>query len=148
MSDTADTKKHLPCNTNRRARGWILTLNNPRPEDTAIFKSPKDLGVDLFSAQLEIGEEGTPHIQAFLYYKNPRSFDCMKKKFPSAHLEVVKNKNKSYNYCKKEDTRIEGPWLWPEIKPKVINDGKPSWDKFHELFCGLELDFELDRWGF
>ena len=33
----------------------------------------------------------------------------MKKKFPTAHVEKAKNAMAAWNYCGKEDTRLEGP---------------------------------------
>lgn len=135
--------EHGTCNTNTRSRGWLLTINNPRPEDTEYFKNivenaPKDL-IEKCSSQLEKGENETEHIQAFIYYKNPRKFNTIKKKFPRAHIETAKDKNKAYNYCKKENTRIEGPWIYPVVLEACFRTAKakwhrPTWDEFREMF--------------
>ncbi len=136
-------ERHSSCNTIKRKRGWILTINNPTDEDTAKFSDEKVPDWVKSSAQLEIGKNGTPHIQAAVYYKNAKTFRQMKKLFPRAHIEDALNWNKAYNYCKKDDTRIDGPWLWPR-KEKV---DKPTFDEFKQGLSRIKIDFYLDRFG-
>lgn len=88
-----------------RARGFLLTINNPTNEDKIALESD-DFKYLVY--QYEKGEEGTLHIQAFIYYANARVFP--KKKFPRAHIEAAKNINAAMNYCKKEESRVEGPF--------------------------------------
>lgn len=113
-----------PCNTNKRSRSWFMTINNPSTADTEKFKNFQIVGLKKMSAQIEKGKEGTLHIQAYVEFKNARYFSALKKEFPRAHLEKPENNLKCYNYCKKEDTRIEGPWLFPvpvkKVEPKDI----------------------------
>lgn len=45
---------------------WMLTWNNPNVDWIADLKS---LNADYITGQLEIGESGTPHIQAVIYTK-------------------------------------------------------------------------------
>lgn len=59
-------------------------------------------------AQLEQGKEGTKHIQAAIGGKSTR-FAVVKKLFPTAHIEGTKDAFRAWEYCGKEDTRVEGP---------------------------------------
>lgn len=97
LSETSDpgTKK----------RGWMLTINNPTQED--VDKLVADT-YEYLVFQFERGESGTLHVQAFIYYKNPRVWP--KRKYPNAHIEIAKSIQASIKYCKKEDTRVDGPW--------------------------------------
>lgn len=42
-------------------------------------------------------------------FEKKKEFGKIKKLIPRAHIEPCKNMFKSINYCKKEDTRIDGP---------------------------------------
>lgn len=106
---------------NTKARSFLLTINNPREDDK---KNLEECGSDYLIFQLEKGEQGTEHYQAFLYFKNARSFASIKKKFPRAHIERARNAKASIKYCSKEDTRVEGPWEFGD---------KPSQGQRHDL---------------
>lgn len=105
-----NTGKHRAnhCNTleddshNIRCRNWIITLNNYTNENLTQIELLTNCQ---WIYQPEIGESGTPHIQGCLLFDNPRSFKAMKKKFPTAHLEICENKYKCINYCRKKLTR-------------------------------------------
>lgn len=90
----------------KKYRGWMLTINNPTEEDEEILKEDK---YKYLVYQIEKGEEEeTEHIQAFLYYENPRIWP--KKRYPTAHIEVSRCITASIKYCQKEDTRVRGPY--------------------------------------
>lgn len=56
--------------------------------------------------QLERGAEGTEHYQ--LMVKTPQErFAAIKKVFPTAHIEVARNRKALEAYVHKEDTRVE-----------------------------------------
>lgn len=56
--------------------------------------------------QLERGEEGTEHYQ--LMVKTPQvRFAAVKKVFPTAHIEVARNRKALEQYVHKEETRVE-----------------------------------------
>lgn len=88
-----------------RARAWMITINNPTDEEEKNLVEDKHR---YLVYQLEKGEEGTLHIQAFVYYENAIAFP--KKRFPRAHIEKSANIEKSIEYCQKEDTRVRGPY--------------------------------------
>ena len=55
--------------------------------------------------QLEIGEEGTPHLQLMLKTKSMK-FSAVKKLFPRAHIEVATNPGGLQTYVHKPETRL------------------------------------------
>jgi len=60
--------------------------------------------------QYEKGENGTPHIQAFVIYKNNKRFKNVKQDFPTGHLIVPNGSNvENRDYCTKKDTRLAPP---------------------------------------
>jgi hypothetical protein len=64
---------------------------------------------------LEVGETGTPHIQGYIYFKQPKAFSVIKEAYPTAHIEMQAGtaaENKAY--CTKKDGRIAGPWEFGE----------------------------------
>lgn len=65
--------------------------------------------------QLEVGKQGYVHWQVYLNLKKRRRLTWLKAHFHStAHLEHCKSIDKSNAYCFKTDTRLQGPYHWPE----------------------------------
>ena len=44
----------------------------------------------------------------------------MHKKLPGCHVDISRNAMKAYNYCKKSNTRLEGP-LEHGVPPAALN---------------------------
>lgn len=90
-----------------RTRAWFFTWNNYTPDDLEFWKKYVPEKCDQWAWQLEIGEkEGTPHIQAALYYKSARTFSAIKKELPPAvHFKPAKNWKAASTYCQKVKTR-------------------------------------------
>lgn len=84
-----------------RSRNWCFTLNNYMESD---IKNICDSKYD-YIFQEETGENGTPHLQGLLCFKNPTDNTTVKKLIPRAHIEPAKNKMASINYCSKEESR-------------------------------------------
>lgn len=56
----------------------------------------------------EIGEEGTPHLQGYVRFKNARTLKVMKKALHRAHLEIAKGSPfQNYQYCSKQGITTE-----------------------------------------
>lgn len=88
-----------------RSRNWFLTINNPDTTDLPALPTER------FAIwQKEVGESGTPHLQATLVYPDAVSFSTIKKTYPTAWIGHVKSLPAAINYCRKEDTRVDGPW--------------------------------------
>ena len=67
-------------------------------------------GASAANVQLERGESGTLHIQAFVAFPNPKMLAAVKRIFPNnPHIESAKNALNAWKYCGKSDTRVEGP---------------------------------------
>ena len=51
----------------------------------------------------EVGEQGTPHIQGYVKFKNQVRFSTMKNKLPRAHIEKARgDPDSNYRYCSKD----------------------------------------------
>lgn len=116
-----------------------MTLNNPTdgPADylSAIHEKLKAVYT---CGQLEKGEQGTPHIQFFMNFKEPVRCAKIKKADNRLHIEVVKVNNGAHTYCMKEETRLEGPFEYG-IKP-VQRNSKTDWEEVKEKAIAGELD--------
>jgi hypothetical protein len=90
----------------KRSRAWVFTLNNPD-------KQLELEGQCQYAVwQLEEGEKETPHYQGYIQFKTKKSMRQVKRLVgKAAHVEVRKGTIKqAIAYCKKKDTRVEGPW--------------------------------------
>lgn len=117
---------------NERNRHWIVTLNNPE-ETLEEFSTRLGHHTSCSVAQLERGEEGTPHFQAYLRFKEAKTMLKVKKVVGQrAHVEKCVKPLESWEYCQKEETRIEGP-LITGSPPKPRKNVKGDTAKFNEL---------------
>lgn len=66
-------------------------------------------GASAANVQLERGESGTLHIQAFVAFPNPKMLAAVNRIFKECHIESAKNALNAWKYCGKSDTRVEGP---------------------------------------
>lgn len=98
MSRQGNTK----LSANAKSRNWCFTLNNYT--ETEISDIEKLDCKYIF--QEEKGENGTPHLQGILMFKNGVYFNSVKKMLPRAHIERCKNKISSIKYCTKPETRV------------------------------------------
>jgi len=92
-----------------RCRTWCFTLNNYTEEELSQL-SQTIVSAQDFAYQCEKGENGTPHIQGCVKWKNQRRFETLKNLYPRYHWEKCRNWKASYEYCQKEEGRIDGPW--------------------------------------
>jgi len=59
-----------------RTRGWTFTINNDTFEDLiGLIETDFEYLVIGF----EVGDSGTPHIQGYIYFKNPRMLKGVRK---------------------------------------------------------------------
>lgn len=90
-----------------RARGWCGTINNPTDDD---YYRVFNVSCKYCVYQTEKGDNGTPHIQFYVYFMNAKSFKKMKKAFPRAHLIIaIGTAAQNKVYCQKVKSRITGP---------------------------------------
>lgn len=102
------------------SRSYVFTYNNP-PSNPLDFKASLEAAERIRYGifQLEEGENGTPHYQGYLEFTTPTRMGAkwLRTILPGAHLEKRKGSRKqARDYCKKEDTRKDGPWEVGEWK--------------------------------
>lgn len=84
-----------------RSRGWCITLNNWTEDEL------KNVWVDKAVYQIigkEVGEEGTPHLQGYVYLKDAKTLASMKRLVGArCHLEIAAgNAGQNREYCSKD----------------------------------------------
>ena len=84
-------------------------MNNPKISGQELYDQLARGDCSYFAFQLEKGEQGTPHFQGCFGFLTMRNLAAMRKKYPM-HIEITRNAMASWDYCQKEDTRLEGPW--------------------------------------
>lgn len=84
-----------------RSRRWCLTLNHYTEAELDKLSS---LPCRYIVYGLETGQEGTPHVQGYIVFKNARRFSTLKKFLPRGHWEIAQGSDaQNVNYCKKQD---------------------------------------------
>ena len=90
-----------------RMRNCCFTINNYTREDIDLLCEFENVIVYIV-AGFEVGEQGTPHIQGYMEFRNEIHFNRIKKGLPRAHIEARKGKNtQAADYCKKEGYFME-----------------------------------------
>jgi len=109
-------------------RAFTFTINNYTSEDES---SLLNLGHRYLVYGREVGESGTPHLQGYVVFRNPRSFKSVKSSMPRAHIEQAKgDSDANFKYCTKDGDFFE--------------DGdRPASKKEQAQLCG---DAERQRW--
>jgi len=83
-----------------RSRGYCFTLNNYSSEEYASLLSTPCSYLVLGK---EVGAEGTPHLQGYIYFPSGKTLSSLKKINPRAHWEIAKGDSlQNYNYCTKD----------------------------------------------
>jgi len=111
-------KKNNEKMTSQRSMNWCITWNNPPMyednTDWSEVQEPPNTwpNVKYVVWQLEQGENETPHYQIYVQFDKQFSLSTLKALLPAGlHLEPRKKSHaQARDYCKKEDTRIAGPW--------------------------------------
>lgn len=86
------------------ARRWMLTINNPTFEESeTLYALGHHKDVDCLVYGAEHCDEGTPHFQIYLHFKEPCRWARIKGLFPRADIEIAKKpKIACCRYCAKE----------------------------------------------
>jgi len=120
----------------RRFRAWMCTENNPKA-DSAFLRAKQD-GIEALGAaarfavfQIEKGEEGTLHVQAYIEFTRPVSLDeCKSFVGERTHCDRrFGTQKQAIKYCSKAETRVEGPW---EVGTKQISGQRNDIDDLRE----------------
>jgi len=130
MSDTVDTQGKKPVGNTKsslRARFWFFTWNNYTVDSIhTLLTSFSD--AEKYAFQEEKGENGTPHIQGTVGWKNARDIHSLKKIDNKIHWEKCISK-KALDYCTKSDTRIGEPYIKGYKLPKPEITEFKDWQK-------------------
>lgn len=116
-----------------KTRNYCWTLNNYTQEDILSI-SAWDCKYIVFGK--EIGEQGTPHLQGYVEFENPRTIKGLKKLNPRIHWEARRGTAKqAREYCIKENDFTEKGKISQQGERKDLNelkddimDGKTSVD--------------------
>ena len=82
------------------SRSWCYTVNNFTEEDRDGLRA-LTCAYNVFG--YERGDEGTPHLQGYIHFKDCKTLSAVKKVMPRAHLEPRKGTvDQAVEYCKKE----------------------------------------------
>lgn len=111
-----------------KLRSVCFTINNPKD----IPKIKEFLATARYAVYgEEVGESGTPHLQGYVEFHNPRSFKAIHAALEKGHLERRRGTRwEASQYCKKEATVIWEHGVAPE---EEMREGKRSdLDLLHE----------------
>ena len=91
---------------------WRMTINNYDDRDLALVRQgyPDDIRKLIYT--LETGEEGTPHIQAYIQMKRSVRLSHMRKLFPGANFGSQTSAEwrlNQHNYAQKLDATADSP---------------------------------------
>lgn len=104
----------------RQHRSWCLTLNN-WTEDERKALLDCEMAKYVIIAK-ERGENGTPHLQGYIQFKNPKTLGGCKRINERAHWEPARGSpTQNINYCLKGEQSKEE---WQEYK-----EAGPNWKK-------------------
>lgn len=106
------------------SRAWVFTLNNYSDIEYQVIT---ETDCDYLVIGKEVGENGTPHLQGYLYKQSKMSQKQLKKIMPRAHLEVAGGTPKqNYEYCTKEGNFEEFGTMPRQGKRTDIEDVKDT----------------------
>lgn len=94
-----------------QSRNWCFTLNNPLDEEYP--EKWNNEAIKLIVYQVEMGENGTIHLQGYLELVGSRKISYLKGLNGRAHWEArIGTKQQALKYVTKEDTRLLSPKGW------------------------------------
>jgi len=92
---------YIRMSSNIKARDFCYTLNNWTPNE---YEKLLSIEAQYHVIGQEIGESGTPHLQGYIYFSNPRSFNAVKKLLMRSHIERTSGTPEQASaYCKKDN---------------------------------------------
>jgi len=111
MREIPVTRSKMPV---LQVRNAVFTINNP--ENVLEFENNSCVRGCVW--QLERGESGTEHYQGYIEFNKKMSFKAIKEIIGDrAHVEQrLGTREQAMAYCQKEDTRVDGPWIYGDMK--------------------------------
>lgn len=102
--ERADPKSWMNSGTTKLFRAWHLCVNNPTEVDEICYRKLAEKASFMIAAR-EVGEEcGTPHFQAYAYFKNARSQSAVLKDLKGrGYVKPARcSAEKNVTYCEKQ----------------------------------------------
>ena len=120
-------------------RGWCFTINNYTEADEHVVFEMEQYAKYVVCGR-ECGENGTPHLQGFVYFSTEKSMKQMKEIHSTAHWEPMRGTvDQAAEYCKKE-----GEWFEAGVRPLNQREkgerGKQSIEERWALAKGGEFE--------
>lgn len=97
-------------------RHFICTWNNPTMSFHELWDFLKSKDCTFLVGQTEKGKNGTIHYQFFCYFPGKRTRKWWKDNLKQVHFEGAVDVEASIAYCQKEESRVEGPWQFGDLK--------------------------------
>lgn len=123
-----------------KARKYCYTLNNYTETEVDAIQKWCEMNCIYFVIGKENGgTNGTPHLQGFLEFKNPRSFNTIKKLMPRAHIEAAKGTRKqNIKYCSKEKVYAKTLTFKERIQKQCLDEFKTiEWKNWQQSILDL-----------
>jgi len=125
--------------SDNRTRGWCFTINNYTEADEHVVFEMEQYAKYVVCGR-ECGENGTPHLQGFVYFETVKSLAQMKEIHSTAHWETMRGTvDQAAEYCKKE-----GEWYEAGVRPLNQREkgerGKQSIEERWALAKGGEFE--------
>lgn len=103
MTQVTQREGNTKASRDIRGRKWVFTLNNYSDTETQNYEDYLKKNCVKWIFGFEIGESGTPHLQGYFEFKNPRSFSSIKKVLTRAHFERARGSlEENYEYTSKD----------------------------------------------
>ena len=111
--DTVDTSLGNTIANDSKSRGWVFTLNNYSDTETHQILEYCKSNNKKYIFGKEVGEQGTPHLQGYIYSKNAIRFSTLKKICRRWRIKPAKGSMEdNRKYCSKDgdfETNIPPP---------------------------------------
>lgn len=111
-----------------KSLAYCFTLNNPTADEYGfLIEGDLDERLTYCVFQLEIGSEGTQHLQGYVQLSTRSTMQTVKAILGSTRIHLISARGtdeENENYCTKEESRIEGPYRHGERKVMAGQRGK------------------------
>ncbi len=121
------------------AKDWCFTINNPLEKD---WNKVWNFDYHYLVFQVEVGEEGTPHLQGFVQWNEKIRLSALKKFHKRAHWEKRRGSaSEASHYCKKpvDECTCKHCDGLERFDLEVYEDGNISEDPVAELATALSV---------
>lgn len=101
-SSSSPIKKKQKTKKDTRSRTWMFTWNNYTDADIDTVDTVCSKAAKWIYGK-EVGEQGTPHLQGYIRFKNQMLFSTLRMQLKGANiLMATKGDDHNYNYCSKD----------------------------------------------